>query len=76
MHTHTHPWSLSYYQSSLTPCNLHLPEEYTLTSLGIVFLLYYLLVCWTLGVAVPSGLFVPGIFVGALYGRFFVAIFQ
>eukprot|EP00731_Ephydatia_muelleri_P014815 Em0008g535a len=54
----------------------HFEKEYTLTSLGIAFLLYYLLVCWTLGVAVPSGLFVPGIFVGALYGRFFVAIFQ
>lgn len=39
------------------------------TTLSLFFLLYFLLACWTYGVSVPSGLFVPLLLCGAAFGR-------
>jgi len=39
-----------------------------LTFFGIT---YYVLACWTYGLAVPSGLFVPSLLTGAAFGRLF-----
>jgi chloride channel 7 len=36
----------------------------------------YLLACFTYGLSIPSGLFVPGILVGAAFGRLFALIIQ
>ena len=38
-------------------------------TLSVFFLLYFLLACWTYGVSVPSGLFVPSLLCGAAFGR-------
>ncbi|KAG7234480.1 hypothetical protein INR49_004635 [Caranx melampygus] len=38
-------------------------------TLTVFFLLYFLLACWTYGVSVPSGLFVPSLLCGAAFGR-------
>jgi chloride channel 7 len=45
-----------------------------MATLGIGFVVYFLLACWTLGAAVASGLFVPTILIGAIYGRLFAQI--
>ena len=46
------------------------PGAFSLTSLGIFFICFYFLACWTYGASVPSGLFVPCLLCGAAYGRF------
>ncbi|XP_022245786.1 H(+)/Cl(-) exchange transporter 7-like [Limulus polyphemus] len=45
------------------------PGSWTLTSLGIFFLFYFLLACWTYGLSVSSGLFIPTLLAGAAWGR-------
>jgi len=47
----------------------HREEQFTVVTLLIYFATLYLLACWTYGLAVPSGLFVPSLVVGAAYGR-------
>jgi len=44
--------------------------EFSLLTLGIFFVLFFFVACWTYGSCVPSGLFVPCILCGAAYGRF------
>ncbi|XP_053379304.1 H(+)/Cl(-) exchange transporter 6-like [Mercenaria mercenaria] len=48
----------------------HQQGQFSLRSLGIFFVCFFLLACWTYGTAVPSGLFVPCLLCGAAYGRF------
>lgn len=38
-------------------------------TLALFFLLYFLMACWTYGLSVPSGLFVPSLLCGAAFGR-------
>ena len=42
-------------------------DPLTLASFGIV---YYILACWTYGLAIPSGIFIPSILIGAAWGEF------
>ncbi|KAJ7552546.1 hypothetical protein O6H91_06G059900 [Diphasiastrum complanatum] len=44
-------------------------HEYSAQSLFIFMVMFYLLAVITYGIAVPSGQFVPGIMIGATYGR-------
>jgi len=46
-------------------------ENYLLSpaSVAAFFLTYYCLACWTYGLALPSGLFVPSLLAGAAYGK-------
>jgi len=44
--------------------------EFSLITLGVFFIFFFLLSCWTYGASIPSGLFVPCILCGAAYGRF------
>merc|ERR1711971_902941 len=44
-------------------------DSFTLLSLVLFFLPFYVMACWTYGVTVPSGLFVPSLLCGAAYGR-------
>lgn len=48
----------------------HQEGTFSLKTLGLFFIFFFLLACWTYGVAVPSGLFVPSLLCGAAYGRF------
>lgn len=42
---------------------------YRVHTLLIFFAFYYVLAVWTYGLAVPSGLFIPCLLVGAAWGR-------
>jgi len=44
-----------------------LKMEYT--TLLVFFCIYFCLACWTYGIGVPSGLFVPSLLTGAAFGR-------
>lgn len=43
--------------------------EFSIRSLAIFTVFFFLLACWTYGSSVPSGLFVPCLLCGAAYGR-------
>ncbi|XP_041364629.1 H(+)/Cl(-) exchange transporter 7-like [Gigantopelta aegis] len=45
------------------------PGSYQPITLGFYTLLYFLLACWTYGLMVPSGLFIPSLLIGAAWGR-------
>ncbi|XP_042565964.1 chloride transport protein 6-like [Clupea harengus] len=47
----------------------HQDATFSPVTLSIFFVLYFLLACWTYGVSVPSGLFVPSLLCGASLGR-------
>uniref|UniRef100_A0A3Q1GHB2 Chloride channel protein n=1 Tax=Acanthochromis polyacanthus TaxID=80966 RepID=A0A3Q1GHB2_9TELE len=47
----------------------HQDGTFSPVTLSVFFLLYFLLSCWTYGVSVPSGLFVPSLLCGAAFGR-------
>eukprot|EP00038_Savillea_parva_P026498 m.54657 g.54657 ORF g.54657 m.54657 type:complete len:832 (+) comp7545_c0_seq1:173-2668(+) len=49
-------------------------EEFRLETLALFGTLYFFVACWTYGIAVPSGLFVPCIVIGAAWGRLFGGI--
>ncbi|ESO91263.1 hypothetical protein LOTGIDRAFT_228753 [Lottia gigantea] len=54
----------------------HQPARFGMPSLAIFFMLFFFLACWTYGVAVPSGLFVPSLLCGAAYGRFVALVLK
>ncbi|CAE7515620.1 Clcn7 [Symbiodinium microadriaticum] len=47
----------------------HDPHMYDPGLLSLFGIIYFLLACWTYGLGVPSGLFVPSLLVGAVLGR-------
>uniref|UniRef100_A0AAY5KF55 Chloride channel protein n=1 Tax=Esox lucius TaxID=8010 RepID=A0AAY5KF55_ESOLU len=47
----------------------HQDGTFSPVTLTVFFVLYFLLACWTYGVSVPSGLFVPSLLCGAAFGR-------
>uniref|UniRef100_A0A3B4XYJ0 Chloride channel protein n=1 Tax=Seriola lalandi dorsalis TaxID=1841481 RepID=A0A3B4XYJ0_SERLL len=47
----------------------HQDGTFSPVTLSVFFVLYFLLACWTYGVSVPSGLFVPSLLCGAAFGR-------
>lgn len=48
---------------------LHDSHKFNNTWLGAFGLVYFALACWTYGLGVPSGLFVPSLLIGAIFGR-------
>ncbi|EDO35008.1 predicted protein [Nematostella vectensis] len=53
----------------------HLPlGAFNTLSLFLFFCVYFFLSCWTYGLYVPSGLFVPCILIGATWGRMFATL--
>ena len=52
------------------------PGSHHLLTLGIFFIIYYLLNCWTYGLSVSSGLFIPTLLTGAAWGRFIGALLE
>ncbi|XP_038602798.1 chloride transport protein 6, partial [Tachyglossus aculeatus] len=47
----------------------HQDSTFSPITLALFFVLYFLLSCWTYGISVPSGLFVPSLLCGAAFGR-------
>lgn len=47
-------------------------ESFSIQSLIIFFTVFYVMACWTYGLALPSGLFVPSLLAGAAFGRIYV----
>uniref|UniRef100_H3CC90 Chloride channel protein n=1 Tax=Tetraodon nigroviridis TaxID=99883 RepID=H3CC90_TETNG len=47
----------------------HQDGTFSPLTLALFFLIYFLLACWTYGLSVPSGLFVPSLLCGAAFGR-------
>ena len=56
-------------------CMSHRSGAFSLTTLWILFLIYFFITCWTYGAGIPSGLFIPCIMIGATYGRFVATAF-
>lgn len=53
----------------IAPRPLSADHEFSVATLLTFFLFYYVLAIWTAGSAIPAGLFVPSIILGAAYGR-------
>lgn len=47
------------------------PGSHKDISVGVFFIFYFLLSCWTYGLSVSSGLFIPSLLTGAAWGRLF-----
>ncbi|KAB1268719.1 Chloride transport protein 6 [Camelus dromedarius] len=47
----------------------HQDGTFSPITLALFFILYFVLACWTYGISVPSGLFVPSLLCGAAFGR-------
>ncbi|XP_071147824.1 H(+)/Cl(-) exchange transporter 6-like isoform X1 [Mytilus edulis] len=47
----------------------HQEGKFSIRSLALFVIFFFLLACWTYGSSVPSGLFVPCLLCGAAYGR-------
>lgn len=45
------------------------PDTWTATTLSIFFVLYFLIACWTYGLSISGGLFIPALLCGAAGGR-------
>uniref|UniRef100_A0A8C9AYF0 Chloride channel protein n=1 Tax=Prolemur simus TaxID=1328070 RepID=A0A8C9AYF0_PROSS len=47
------------------------PGSYNPLTLGLFTLVYFLLACWTYGLTVSAGVFIPSLLIGAAWGRLF-----
>uniref|UniRef100_A0A2C9K7Z3 Chloride channel protein n=1 Tax=Biomphalaria glabrata TaxID=6526 RepID=A0A2C9K7Z3_BIOGL len=47
----------------------NVPGTYQVVTLTIFASGYFLLACWTYGLSIPSGLFIPSLLIGAAWGR-------
>ncbi|XP_077294342.1 chloride channel protein 7 [Arctopsyche grandis] len=52
------------------------PGSHTILSLFVFVVCYFLLACWTFGLSVSSGLFIPSLLTGAAWGRLFAVTLQ
>lgn len=54
----------------MTPFSLH-SGSYNPMTLGMFTLMYFFLACWTYGLTVSAGVFIPSLLIGAAWGRLF-----
>lgn len=47
------------------------PGTYDPMTLGLFTLVYFFLACWTYGLTVSAGVFIPSLLIGAAWGRLF-----
>lgn len=48
----------------------HMPEgTWSASTLSIFFVVYFIINCWTYGLSVSSGVFIPTLLMGAVFGR-------
>jgi len=56
---------------ALIPCSLPIAGSYNPMTLGMFTLMYFFLACWTYGLTVSAGVFIPSLLIGAAWGRLF-----
>ena len=49
---------------------------FTLSTLWILFLVYFFIACWTHGAGISAGIFLPCLLIGATYGRIVGMLFE
>lgn len=54
-----------------TDCSVPTPGSYNPMTLGMFTLMYFFLACWTYGLTVSAGVFIPSLLIGAAWGRLF-----
>ena len=47
------------------------PGSHKMLTLGLFSVVYFLLNCWTYGLSISAGVFIPTLLTGAAFGRFF-----
>lgn len=52
-------------------CSVPTPGSYNPMTLGMFTLMYFFLACWTYGLTVSAGVFIPSLLIGAAWGRLF-----
>ena len=62
-----------FFQPSEDSIKLLFHSQHDLTRPSLIWftVIYFFLACWTYGIAVPSGLFVPSLLIGASVGRLY-----
>ena len=58
------------HMSRLT-CRTFVSGTYKAVTLLLYCVTFFVLGCWTYGLAIPSGLFIPSLLIGAAWGRLF-----
>ncbi|KFP63995.1 H(+)/Cl(-) exchange transporter 7, partial [Cariama cristata] len=56
---------------TLTLHSLSISGSYNPMTLGMFTLMYFFLACWTYGLTVSAGVFIPSLLIGAAWGRLF-----
>lgn len=56
---------------ALTLRSVSLSGSYNPMTLGMFTLMYFFLACWTYGLTVSAGVFIPSLLIGAAWGRLF-----
>lgn len=56
---------------ALTLCAFCTSGSYNPMTLGMFTLMYFFLACWTYGLTVSAGVFIPSLLIGAAWGRLF-----
>lgn len=54
-------------KNSISAC--YLTDSYSVKTLSVFTVLYWILACWTYGLSVSSGIFIPCLLTGAAWGR-------
>ena len=52
-------------------CRTFVSGTYKAVTLLLYCVTFFVLGCWTYGLAIPSGLFIPSLLIGAAWGRLF-----
>lgn len=60
---------ISHCKSNYLMAPLFLEGTYNPLTLGLFTLSYFFLACWTYGLAVSAGVFIPSLLIGAAWGR-------
>jgi hypothetical protein len=71
--TRLNDYALLFFQPSEDSIKMlfHATGNFADISLFIFAMIYFILACWTYGIAVPSGLFIPSLLAGAAVGRLY-----
>lgn len=56
---------------ALTLRSLSTSGSYNPMTLGMFTMMYFFLACWTYGLTVSAGVFIPSLLIGAAWGRLF-----
>ena len=73
LHSLRTDYALLFFQPSEQSIKMLFHSEENLTDVSLIWfsVIYFFLACWTYGISVPSGLFVPSLLIGAAVGRLY-----